>query len=124
MKQDKALTPDDLQQQIGDLQYRVGKLEREQAQTLKNIEDNDDFALGINDLLSLLAESLFRHHPYLLKDIEPSLEKAYRAWERYQQGNPTEDDLLEPVERYQAKRHLYTMLLMLGKTNEKSHLDK
>lgn len=108
-------TLDELQNQLSALQQRVDELEQ-------LVEQNDDFVLGVNDLLTLLANKLLAHQPDLLAVLEPELKKAYHAWLRYEQGNPTDDDLLEPQERYQAKRNLYFVLSIAGKTSEQIQL--
>ncbi|VGM96248.1 Uncharacterised protein [uncultured Avibacterium sp.] len=110
-------TLDELQNQISALQQRVEDLEQ-------LVDQNDDFALGVNDLLVLLAEKLIEHHPELLTVLEPKLKAAYHSWLRYEQGRPTEDDLLVPVERYQATRGLYVLLSIMGKTSEQIDFGK
>lgn len=108
-------TLDELQNQLAVLTQRIDELEQQVAQ-------NDDFVLGVHDLLNLLADKLIAQNPALLAVLEPELKKAYHAWLRYEQGNPTDDDLLEPQERYQAKRHLYFELSIAGKTSEQIQL--
>lgn len=105
----------ELQIQLERLQQQVHKLEQV-------VDQNDNFALGVNDLLRLLADKLIAQNPELLTALEPELKKAYQSWLRYEQGNPTEDDLLEPQERYQAKRNLYFVLSIAGKTSEQIRL--
>ena len=105
----------ELQIQLERLQQRVDELEQ-------LVDQNDDFALGVNDLLNLLADKLIAQNPELLAVLEPELKKAYHSWLRYEQGNPTDDDLLEPQERYQAKRSLYFVLSVMGKTSEQIDL--
>lgn len=101
----------ELQTELEYLQQRMHKLEQ-------LVDQNDNFALGVNDLLNFLADKLIAQNPELLAVLEPELKKAYHAWQRYEQGNPTEDDLLEPQERYQAKRNLYVVLSIAGKATE------
>lgn len=103
---------DELQNQLSALQKRVDTLEQ-------LVDQNDNFVLGVNDLLELLADCLIARTPELLVALEPSLKQAYYSWLRYEQGNPTDDDLCQPQERYQAKRLLYVLLSIADKTNER-----
>ena len=102
---------DELQSQIADLQWQIAALRDECAQVQQIDNNNDDFAMGINDLLYILCHSLFRHFPDIQQDLEPKLKQADKIYTQYKNDLPfDEDDEILPQERYEAMRSLYFSL--------------
>lgn len=91
----------------------LAALKREVEQLRKKVEQTDEWATGVFEVLMDLLPPLLREHPEIAAQLEPRWQEAAERFARMAPAPTTPGRMRPTADRLEAKKMLYGVLRLL-----------